>query len=60
MNQRTKADEPAGNDSSSPGMHWRPLADRVKWTVSQQENALLIELASSAVLLAWMAHWIAE
>ena len=29
-------------------------------TASQPDHALLIELASGAVLLAWFAHWAVE
>ena len=39
------------------GMHWKPVADRLKRTVSQPDYALLIELASGAVLLAWVIRW---
>ena len=42
------------------GMKWKPMADRVKRTVSQPDRVLLLELASAAVLLAWMAHWAVE
>ena len=42
------------------GMHWKPLAERLRRTASQPDNALLIELASGALLLAWMAHWAVE
>jgi hypothetical protein len=41
-------------------MHWKHLTDRFVRTVSQPDRALLIELASGALLLAWMAHWVAE
>lgn len=41
-------------------MNWIPLSDRVVRAVSQHQTALLIELASGAVLLAWMAHWAVE
>lgn len=39
------------------GMKLKPLAERVKRTVSQPDHALIIELVSGALLLAWMAHW---
>jgi len=38
------------------GMNWKPFAARLKLAVTQPDRALLIELASWAVLLAWMAH----
>jgi len=41
-------------------MNWKHLAERLVRTVSQPDHALLIELASGALLLAWMAHWAAE
>jgi hypothetical protein len=41
-------------------MHWKPLAARIKRTVSQPDNALLLELASGAVLLAWFAHCLVD
>jgi hypothetical protein len=41
-------------------MNWKPLTDRLKRTVFQPDRALLIELASGALLLAWMAHWAVE
>jgi len=41
-------------------MKLKSLADRVKRTVSHPEHALLIELASGALLLAWVAHWVVE
>jgi len=44
----------------NPGMIWKPLANRVKRTVSQPESALLLELASGAVLLAWVVRWVVE
>jgi hypothetical protein len=37
-------------------MHWKPLAERLRRTVTQPDNALLIELASGALLLAYIAH----
>jgi hypothetical protein len=37
-------------------MNWKPLAERLVRTVTQPENAVLIELASAALLLAWLAH----
>ncbi len=40
--------------------NWKPLAERLARTVTQPDHALLIELASAAVLLAWMAHWAVE
>jgi hypothetical protein len=43
-----------------PGMNWKLLADRVLRTVTQPDYVLLIELASGAVLLAWMAHYAVE
>jgi hypothetical protein len=42
------------------GMKLKPLAERLKRTVSHHDHLLLIELASGAVLLAWMAHWVVE
>ncbi len=41
-------------------MNWKPLAGRLKRFASQPDSALILELASGAVLLAWMAHWVAE
>ncbi|HEX4086617.1 MAG TPA: hypothetical protein VHY22_17020 [Chthoniobacteraceae bacterium] len=40
--------------------NWKPLTQRVRRFAAQPDSALLIELASAAVLLAWMAHWAAE
>ena len=37
-------------------MHWKPIAERLRRTVTQPDNALLIELASGALFLAWIAH----
>ncbi len=42
------------------GMKWTPLTNTVKRIVTQPDSALLLELASGAMLLAWMAHWVAE
>ncbi len=42
------------------GMTWKPVAKRLKRVVSQPDFVLLIELASGALLLAWIAHWVAE
>jgi len=41
-------------------MNWKPLAARVMRSVTQPDNALLLELASGALLLAWAAHWMVE
>jgi hypothetical protein len=41
-------------------MHWKRLADRMMRTVTQPDHALVLELASGALLLAWMAHWAVE
>jgi len=41
-------------------MNWKPLASRVKRTVTQPDHALLIELASGALLLAWVVRWTVE
>ena len=45
-------------------MNWKALAERLR-TLSvrasiQPDHALLLELASGAVLLAWVAHWALE
>ena len=45
----------------SPDMkNLKPLAARLKRIVTQPDHALLIELASGAVLLAWVAHLATE
>jgi hypothetical protein len=41
-------------------MKLKPLATRLKRSVCQPDHALLIELASGAVLLAWVARLLAE
>jgi hypothetical protein len=41
-------------------MNWKTLADRMKQSVTQPDRALVLELASAALLLAWMAHWAVE
>jgi hypothetical protein len=41
-------------------MKWKSLAGPLKQTISQPDRALLIELVSGAVLLAWTAHLVAE
>jgi len=41
-------------------MIWKPLTERIKQVATQPDSALLIELASSAVLLAWLVRWAAE
>lgn len=41
-------------------MNWKHLAERTMRTVTQPDRALVIELASAALLLAWMAHWAIE
>ena len=41
-------------------MNWKPLANRLVRSVTQPDHALLIELASGALLLAWAAHWAVE
>ncbi len=41
-------------------MHWKPLADRVRKAVCHPDRALLIELATGALLLAWVTHWMIE
>jgi hypothetical protein len=38
-------------------MNWKPLTARLMRSVSKPDHALLIELASGALLLAWAAHW---
>ena len=43
-----------------PGMNWKHLAGRILRTVTQPDHVLLIELASGAVLLAWLAHYAME
>ena len=43
-----------------PGMIWKPITERLVRTVSQPDYAVLIELASGALLLAWIAHWAVE
>jgi len=43
-----------------PPMKLKPLAKRLMRTVSEPDHILLIELASGAVLLAWMAHLAVE
>jgi hypothetical protein len=41
-------------------MNWKSIAKRLTGLASQPDSALVIELASAALLLAWMAHWVAE
>jgi hypothetical protein len=41
-------------------MNWKPLAKRLVRVAAQPDTALLIELASGALLLAWVAHWAVE
>jgi hypothetical protein len=41
-------------------MTWKPLVSRLKRVTSQPDSVLLLELASGALLLAWVAHWVAE
>ena len=41
-------------------MNWKHLAGRMMRTVTQPDHALVLELASAALLLAWMAHWAVE
>jgi hypothetical protein len=41
-------------------MNWKYIAERLIRAACQPDHALLIELASAALLLAWMAHWVAE
>jgi hypothetical protein len=41
-------------------MNWKYLTDRMMRTVTQPDHALVLELASAALLLAWMAHWAVE
>jgi hypothetical protein len=43
-----------------PGMNWKLIAERLGRTVSEPDYAVLIELASGALLLAWIAHWAVE
>jgi hypothetical protein len=38
-------------------MNWKPLAGRLMRSAAKPDHALLIELASGALLLAWAAHW---
>ena len=54
-----KVEEPAGMTANRKSMNWPVLRDRLKETVSEPDHALLIELASGALLLAWTAHWVA-
>jgi hypothetical protein len=41
-------------------MRWRQIEDRLKEAIAGTDLGLVIELASGALLLAWMAHWIVE
>jgi hypothetical protein len=41
-------------------MNWKPLAERLVQTVTKPDAVLLFELASGAVLLAWVARLAAE
>ena len=41
-------------------MKWRYFSRRLVRTVSKPDHALLIELISAALLLAWIAHWAVE
>ena len=41
-------------------MNWKPLAGWVVHTLSKPDNALLLELASGALLLAWLARAVVE
>lgn len=41
-------------------MKWKRLVQPLVRTVSQPDHALLLELASAALLLAWVARWSAE
>ena len=41
-------------------MSLKPLAIRMQRTVSQPNHALLIELISGALLLAWVTRFVAE
>ena len=41
-------------------MKWKHIGERIVRTVSEPDHALLIELASAAVVLAWVAHWAVE
>ncbi len=43
-------------DAMQAGMKLKPLAQRIARAVSQPDCVLLIELATGALLLAWMAH----
>jgi hypothetical protein len=47
-------------DALHPSMNWKLLTERLMRTVSRPEYALLIELASAALLLGWIVHWAAE
>jgi hypothetical protein len=44
-------------DAFPRSMHWKPFATRLMRSVSKPDHALLLELASGALLLAWAAHW---
>jgi hypothetical protein len=41
-------------------MHWKKIAARVARSVAEPDHAIVIELASAALFLAWMAHWAVE
>ena len=41
-------------------MNWKFLTQSVMRAVTQPEHAVVLELASAALLLAWMAHWAIE
>jgi len=37
-------------------MNWKHMAQRMMRSATEPDHALVIELASAALLLAWMAH----
>jgi hypothetical protein len=45
------------DDAFLPRMNWKHLASRALRAAARPDLALLVELASAALLLAWAAHW---
>ena len=41
-------------------MNWKQITARLARSVAEPDHAVVIELASAALLLAWMAHWAVE
>jgi hypothetical protein len=41
-------------------MNLKPISGRLRRTVAAPDRALLIELVSGALLLVWVARWVAE